>query len=311
VPETPSFHGHRGGWGVATSSAPLAPSPRWTGSGRSSSAGKCRAPEEPDGQPPPRSIILGFVDNIRTSSTPAICRPDAGGPHLARGAARGCPLLITDAIPGHGSPMGAHGPGGSPLRRKPRSSPRPCRLRTTPACAEGRAPAEGFRHLPSAVRAGELTRRTEPGAIACPSGCSAGGGVGGWGHTQPRPSLRAKHPKPALRFGWAAAVVAAFALVTSGTSVSFAAGPSGLPVCGAPSRQDLASDRRLCIRARSRGGAALPAVLASTIHGQLLFFRRRLEAHKELLTAMQSWRHPETREAQRLPALHRRPVRRP
>ncbi|MCW3036033.1 MAG: hypothetical protein JWM17_1345, partial [Actinobacteria bacterium] len=104
-------------------------------------------------------------------------------------------------------------------------------------------------------------------------------------------AARAKTRSWRLRLsGVAAAVLAAFALVTSGTSVSFAAGHLGLPVMRGASARTSPQTVALCIRASDPTVvAALPAVLASHNATASFFLPADvLEAHKELLTAMQS-----------------------
>ena len=61
-----------------------------------------------------------------------------------------------------------------------------------------------------------------------------------------------------------AAVLAAFALITSGTSVSFAAGHLGLPVVRAGNARAASQEVALCIRASDPAVVAkLPTILAS------------------------------------------------
>jgi peptidoglycan/xylan/chitin deacetylase (PgdA/CDA1 family) len=87
-----------------------------------------------------------------------------------------------------------------------------------------------------------------------------------------------------------AAVLAAFALVTSGTSVSFAAGHLGLPGMRGASAETSPQTVALCIRASDPAVVeALPGVLASHNATASFFLPADvLEAHRELLTPIQS-----------------------
>jgi peptidoglycan/xylan/chitin deacetylase (PgdA/CDA1 family) len=87
-----------------------------------------------------------------------------------------------------------------------------------------------------------------------------------------------------------AAVLAAFALVTSGTSVSFAAGHLGLPVMRAAKAKTSPQTVALCIRASDPAViGALPGVLASHNATASFFLPADvLEAHRDLLPAIQS-----------------------
>jgi hypothetical protein len=88
----------------------------------------------------------------------------------------------------------------------------------------------------------------------------------------------------------AAAVVAVFALVTSGTSVSFAAGHLGLPVVRTAEAKASPSQVALCIRVSDPAVvAALPSVLASHDASASFFLPAGvIETRKDLLPALQS-----------------------
>src|SRR5205809_7599 len=107
----------------------------------------------------------------------------------------------------------------------------------------------------------------------------------GWG----LPGTCATPPSSPRRSPPAAALIA-FALVTSGTSVSFAAGHLGLPVARQAAANVTSESVVLCIRASDPAVvAALPDVLAT--HGAAASFfipADVLEAHSQLLPAMQS-----------------------
>jgi peptidoglycan/xylan/chitin deacetylase (PgdA/CDA1 family) len=87
-----------------------------------------------------------------------------------------------------------------------------------------------------------------------------------------------------------AAVLAAFALITSGTSVSFAAGHLGLPVVRGAQATTASQTVALCIRASDPAVVAeLPAVLSSHSARASFFLPADVvEAHGELLTAIES-----------------------
>ncbi|MCW3035416.1 MAG: hypothetical protein JWM17_728, partial [Actinobacteria bacterium] len=182
--------------------------------------------------PPPRSIILGFVDNMPDLIDACdLAVQNAGGLTSLEALRRGCPLLITDAIPGHGVANGELMDRVGVARYVRNAAELP---EAVAACRDdpGLRPraerlAEGFATLPSAgaclVELYEGARSRA--AIGLPEPVLAGGGVGGSGAQRHAVAARAKTRSWRLRLsGVAAAVLAAFALVTSGTSVSFAAG---------------------------------------------------------------------------------------
>lgn len=248
--------------------------------------------------PPPRSIILGFVDNMPDLIDACdLAVQNAGGLTSLEALRRGCPLLITDAIPGHGVANGELMDRVGVARYVRNAAELP---EAVAACRDdpGLRPraerlAEGFATLPSAgaclVELYEGARSRA--AIGLPEPVLAGGGIGGSGAQRQAVAARAKTRSWRLRLsGVAAAVLAAFALVTSGTSVSFAAGHLGLPVMQGASARTSPQTVALCIRASDPAVvAALPAVLASHNATASFFLPADvLEAHKELLTAMQS-----------------------
>ncbi|HMC08440.1 MAG TPA: glycosyltransferase, partial [Actinomycetota bacterium] len=189
--------------------------------------------------PPPRSIILGFVDNMPDLIDACdLAVQNAGGLTSLEALRRGCPLLITDAIPGHGVANGelmdrvgvaryVRNPAELPAavaacRDDPELRPRAKRL------------AQGFATLPSAGAALlELSKGARSrAAVGLPepavtrSQRDAGGGVRGGA-----PAGAASAPRPRgrrLRLPVVvAAILAAFAVVTSGASISFAASHLG------------------------------------------------------------------------------------
>jgi UDP-N-acetylglucosamine:LPS N-acetylglucosamine transferase len=135
--------------------------------------------------PPPRSIILGFVDNMPDLIDACdLAVQNAGGLTSLEALRRGCPLLITDAIPGHGVANGQLMDRVGVARYVRNAAELP---QAVAACRDDselrpRAErlAEGFATLPSAgaclveLYEGARTRA----AIGLPEPVLAGGGTG-------------------------------------------------------------------------------------------------------------------------------------
>ena len=247
--------------------------------------------------PPPRSIILGFVDNMPDLIDACdLAVQNAGGLTSLEALRRGCPLLITDAIPGHGVANGQlmDRVGVARYVRDPADLPQ-----AVAACRDdpGLRPraerlAEGFATLPSAGAClAELYEGARSrAAIGLPEPVLAGSTGGSGAHRQAA-TARVKSRSWRLRLSaGAAAVLAAFVLVTSGTSVSLAAGHLGLPVVREADARASSPAVALCIRVSDPAVVAtLPAVLASHDATASFFLPADvLEAHRELLAPMLS-----------------------
>ena len=233
-----------------------------------------------DADPPPRSIICGYVTNMpELIDACDLAVQNAGGLTSLEALRRGCPLLITDAIPGHGVANGElmDRVGVAKYVREAADLPD-----AVAACRDDpdlRARAEqlavGFAELPSAgsvlveLHSGARSRAAVglPDPLA-PEGPAAPAAPRGAGSQAARASGR-------HRLRWlsatGAALVALFLLLTSGASVSFAGGHLGLPVverAGAVPAGSLV----LCIRAVDTATVnGLPGLLAG--HGaQATFF---------------------------------------
>ena len=248
--------------------------------------------------PPPRSIVLGFVENMpELIDACDLAVQNAGGLTSLEALRRGCPLLITDAIPGHGVANGelmdrvgvaryvrnhADLPEAvAACRDDPDLRPRAERL------------AEGFAALPSAggclVELYEGARSRA--AAGLPEPLLAGGGVGCTGAHRTMATARAKPRHWRLRLsGVMAAVVVAFALVTNGSSVSFAASHLGLPVIRGSDASASSPSIVLCVRASDASVVtALPAVLAAHNATATFFLPGDiLVAQKDLVSSLQS-----------------------
>ena len=251
--------------------------------------------------PPPRSIILGFVDNMpELIDACDLAVQNAGGLTSLEALRRGCPLLITDAIPGHGVANGelmsrvgvaryvrdnADLPSAvAACRDDPDLRPRAERL------------AEGFASLPSAgaclVELYEGARSRAAVGLPEPVLAVAGGDspnvrrIGDAGGAKAR--ARAKPRSRRLRVSaLVAAVIAALALVTSGTSVSFAASHLGLPVVRGQVARDSTPAIVLCIRASDPAVlSATPAILAAHDARATFFLPADLLTNKELLASI-------------------------
>src|SRR5437870_8807456 len=162
--------------------------------------------------PPPRSIILGFVDNMPDLIDACdLAVQNAGGLTSLEALRRGCPLLITDAIPGHGVANGElmDRVGVARYVRDPAELPA-----AVAACRDdpGLRPraerlAEGFAALPSAGAClGELHEGARSrAAIGLPEPVLAGGGIGGAGAHRNAATVRAKSRSWRLRLSAVAA----------------------------------------------------------------------------------------------------------
>jgi UDP-N-acetylglucosamine:LPS N-acetylglucosamine transferase len=216
--------------------------------------------------PPPRSIILGFVDNMPDLIDACdLAVQNAGGLTSLEALRRGCPLLITDAIPGHGVANGQlmDRVGVASYVRDAADLPE-----AVAACRDdpGLRPraerlAEGFATLPSAgaclVELYEGARSRA--AVGLPEPALAGGP---W--PSPAGTNGRAHGWRMRLSGVVAAVLAAFALVTSGSSVSFAASHLGLPMVRSAPAKVASQSVVLCIRASDPAVvAALPSLLAA------------------------------------------------
>lgn len=223
---------------------------------------------------PPRTIVLGFVDNMPDLIDACdLAVQNAGGLTSLEALRRGCPLLITDAIPGHGVANGQlmDRVGVARYVRDAANLPEAVAACRDDPDLRPRAEllAEGFATLPSAgaclVELYEGARSRA--AIGLPEPAVAGEG--------PRPAQVAAHARSRSRrlrlSGVVAALVAAFALVTSGTSVSFAGSHLGLPMVRSAPSQVASQSVVLCVRASDPAVvAALPPVLKD--HGATATF---------------------------------------
>jgi UDP-N-acetylglucosamine:LPS N-acetylglucosamine transferase len=251
-----------------------------------------------EAKPPPGAIILGFVDNMpELIDACDLAVQNAGGLTSLEALRRGCPLLITDAIPGHGVANGelmdrvgvaryvrnrADLPAAvAACRDDPGLRPRAERL------------AAGFAELPSAgsalmglakgVRSYAAVGLPDPlapegaalpgapaGATAAPEGPPAGGSL---------------HRRSVRIAAAVTSVVAAFLVVTSGASVSFAASHLGLPVVSRAPAGAVPSVV-LCIRASDAASlAGLPQLLSDHGAKATVFLPANLISSDESLVA--------------------------
>ncbi|HLI57305.1 MAG TPA: glycosyltransferase, partial [Actinomycetota bacterium] len=281
--------------------------------------------------PPPRSIIRGFVDNMpELIDACDLAVQNAGGLTSLEALRRGCPLLITDAIPGHGVANGElmDRVGVARYVRDPADLPAAVAAsRDDPGLRErAEKLAVGFGGLPTAGAAlmalasgarshaaiglpGRLAAApgpaTDPGPAPSPApgpapGAPDGGssrsapaaspvggagapaaspvaGTGALGGLEPEEEAAPARHHRTLRLSAAiAALVAAFLVVTSGASVSFAASHLGLDVV-AHTGTGRVPAVVLCIRAsKSRSIAGLPQVLSARDARATLFVPAQL-----------------------------------
>jgi len=241
-----------------------------------------------DADPPPRTIVCGYVTNMPDLIDACdLAVQNAGGLTSLEALRRGCPLLITDAIPGHGVANGElmDRVGVAKYVRDAADLPD-----AVAACRDDpdlRARAErlavGFAELPSAgsvlveLNSGARSRAAvglpdplakdhapAPSAVGRPRASSGRGARGKPGKVPRTHRLRWLSAS-------GAALVALFLLFTSGASVSFAGGHLGLPVVERAGAEPTGS-LVLCIRASDTAEVnGLPAILAD--HGaQATFF---------------------------------------
>jgi UDP-N-acetylglucosamine:LPS N-acetylglucosamine transferase len=204
--------------------------------------------------PPPNSIILGFVDNMPDLIDACdLAVQNAGGLTSLEALRRGCPLVITDAIPGHGVANGElmDRVGVARYVRNPADLPAAVAAAREDPSLRARAEglAVGFGSLPSAGDAlVELYKGSRRWAAVGLAETSANGSPG----THPEAlSPRARLRRRRLRVSAAvAALVAVFAAITSGASVSFAGSHLGLRVVRRAGTTSVPS-AVLCIRAAS------------------------------------------------------------
>ncbi|HEU5004174.1 MAG TPA: glycosyltransferase [Actinomycetota bacterium] len=246
-----------------------------------------------DADPPPRTIVCGYVTNMPDLIDACdLAVQNAGGLTSLEALRRGCPLLITDAIPGHGVANGELMDRVGVARYVRDVADLPAAVA---ACRDDpglRARAErlavGFAELPSAgsalvdLHSGARSRaavglpdhlhpETDPAAS---SGRPQQAGPARRNATTPTGS-RAGKAGGRHRLRWLSAtgvaLVALFVLLTSGTSVSFAGGHLGLPVVERAGTVP-AGSVVLCIRMADTASVnGLPALLAD--HGaQATFF---------------------------------------
>lgn len=243
--------------------------------------------------PPPRSIIMGFVDNMpELIDASDLAVQNAGGLTSLEALRRGCPLLITDAIPGHGVANGELMDRVGVARYVRDAAHLPAAVA---ACRDDqdlrqRAErlAEGFATLPSAGASlvGLCKGARSRAADGLPDPLAGQDGLDG----APSGRSTALARQRSRRVGFSAslaALVACFILVTSGSSVSFAASHLGLPVVrtatagGSPSVV-------LCIRAPDAAGlSVIPALLAShQAHASFFLPSSVVEGDPTLLSAL-------------------------
>jgi UDP-N-acetylglucosamine:LPS N-acetylglucosamine transferase len=251
-------------------------------------------------KPPPGAIVLGFVDNMpELIDACDLAVQNAGGLTSLEALRRGCPLLITDAIPGHGVANGElmDRVGVARYVRNPADLPAAVAACRDDPGLRRRAErlAAGFAELPSAgsalmglakgVRSHAAVGLPDPmapeGAAlpGSPAGAAADGSPGGgWLH---RRSLRIA--------AVLTSVVAAFLLVTSGASVSFAASHLGLPVVSRAQAGAVPSVV-LCIRASDAASlAGLPQLLSDHGAKATLFLPASLvSSDRPLVAALRS-----------------------
>ncbi|HWD09100.1 MAG TPA: glycosyltransferase, partial [Actinomycetota bacterium] len=271
-----------------------------------------------DEDPPPRSIIRGFVDNMpELIDACDLAVQNAGGLTSLEALRRGCPLLITDAIPGHGVANGElmDRVGVARYVRNPADLPAAvAACRDDPALRErAQKLAVGFGELPSAGRvltalaSGERSYAATglPGKLTGKAGLAGepallpGAPPGLAGPGSPSRNEAGGHPDDelvpgrhlrGLRLSAAvAALVAVFLVFTSGASVSFAATHFGLDVI-AHTQTGRVPSVVLCIRAsESRTIAGLPDVLLAREARATLFVPARVvSANRTLVESFAS-----------------------
>ena len=224
-----------------------------------------------ESDPPPNSTILGFVDNMPDLIDACdLAVQNAGGLTSLEALRRGCPLVITDAIPGHGVANGELMDRIGVARYVRDAADLPAAVaacRDDPDLrARAERLAEGFGSAPSAgaVLIGLCEGVREAAAAGLPDPLASKG-------TEPVRSGRSPRHRGRRLSVSLAAIIAVFVLVTSGASVSFAASHLGLPAV-ARARQSAVARMVLCIRASDPAVlTGLPAILRSG-HARATFF---------------------------------------
>ena len=245
--------------------------------------------------PPPRSIIMGFVDNMPDLIDASdLAVQNAGGLTSLEALRRGCPLVITDAIPGHGVANGElmDRVGVARYVRDPADLPAAVAACRDDPTLRDRAEllARGFAELPSAGSAllGLAQGARSRAAVGLPDPLRRG--AEGAGQARPPQGAGATEKKRGARLAaFVAALAAAFMIITSGASVSFAASHLGLPVVEKAPASPVPSVV-LCIRASDASSlTGLPALLSAQGAQATLFLPVSVvQANKGLVASFQA-----------------------